>query len=143
MALAVIAGASLIVSMPMAIVYATGTLLGTAWLDIEDMAAIHGTLNALGFSLAVVVAWTLERQALTPAEPDRRPARDPRRLGLGAAGIIAGYALFVAAISAGLVGDLVGDDLGPPEVVPRPILLGGLLMVPAFIAASVRFDGRI
>ena len=57
-----IAGASLIVSMPMAIVYATGTLFRTAWLDIEDMAAIHGTLNALGFSLAVVVAWTLERR---------------------------------------------------------------------------------
>lgn len=134
-ALAVIAGASLIVSMPMAIIYATGTLLGTAWLDIEDMAAIHGTLNALGFSLAVVVAWTLERRALTPAEPDRRPARDPRRLGFAAAGIIAGLALWVAAISAGFVGDPVGDDLGPPEAVPRPILLGGLLMVPAFIAA--------
>jgi hypothetical protein len=134
-ALAVVAGASLIVSMPMAIIYATGTLLGTAWLDIEDMAAIHGTLNALGFSLAVVVAWTLERRASTPAEPDHRPARDPRRLGLAAAGIIAGYALFVAAISAGLVGDLVGDDPGPPEAVPRPILLGGLLMVPAFLAA--------
>src|SRR6185312_15259397 len=76
-----------------------------------------------------------ERQALTPAEPDRRPARDPRRLGLAAAGIIAGLALWVAAISAGLVGDLVGDDIGPPELVPRPILLGGLLMIPAFIAA--------
>jgi hypothetical protein len=134
-ALAVVAGASLIVSMPMAIIYATGTLLGTAWLDVEDMAAIHGTLNALGFALAVVVAWTLERRALTPAEPDRRPARDPRRLALAAAGIIAGLAVWVAAISAGLVGDLVGDDLGPPEVVPRPILLGGLLMIPAFIAA--------
>ena len=134
-ALAVVAGASLIVSMPMAIIYATGILLGTAWLDVEDMAAIHGTLNALGFSLAVMVAWTLERRELTPAEPDRRPARDPRRLGLAAAGIIAGYALFVAAISAELVGDLVGDDLGPPELIPRSILLGGLLMVPAFIAA--------
>ena len=133
--LAVIAGASLIVSMPMAVVYATGTLLGTTWFDIGDMAAIHGTLNALGFSLAVMVAWTIERRALTPAEPDSRPARDPRRLGLAAAGIIAGLALWVAAISAGLVGDLVGDDLGPPELVPRPILLGALLMVPAFIAA--------
>jgi hypothetical protein len=134
-ALAVIAGASLIVSMPMAIIYATGTLLGTPWLDIEDMAAIHGTLNALGFSLAVVVAWTLERRALTPMTPNRRPARDPRRLGLAAAGIIAGLALWVAAISAGLVGDLVSDDLGPPAVVPRPILLGALLMLPALVSA--------
>jgi hypothetical protein len=133
-ALAVIAGASLIVSMPMAIVYATENLLGTAWLDIEDMAAIHGTLNALGFSLAVVVAWTLERRAFTPVEQDRRPARDPRRLGLGAAAIIAGYALFIAALSAGLVGDLGSDGLGPPETVPRPILLGALLLLPAAVA---------
>jgi hypothetical protein len=134
-ALAVIAGASLLVSMPMAVVYATGTLLGTAWFDIGDMAAIHGALNALGFALAVMVAWTVERRALTRAEPDHRPARDPRRLGLGAAAIIAGCALWVAAISAGLVGDLVSDDLGPPVAIPRPILLGGLLMVPASIAA--------
>jgi hypothetical protein len=134
-ALAVIAGASLIVSMPMAVIYATATLVGTTWLDIEDMAAIHGTLNALGFSLAVVVAWTIEGRAITPTETDRRPARDPRRLGLAVAGIIAGLALWVAAISAGLVGDLVGDDLGPPELVPRPVLLGALLMVPAVIAA--------
>jgi hypothetical protein len=98
------------------------------------MAAIHGTLNALGFSLAVVVAWTLERRALAPAEPDRRPARDPRRLGLGAAAIIAGYALVIAALSAGLVGDLGSDGLGPPEIIPRPIFLGALLLIPAAVA---------
>lgn len=134
-ALALVAGASLVVSMPMAVIYATQTLFGTAWLDIGIMVALHGSLNALGFSLAVMVAWTIERRALTPPEPDRRPARDPRRLGLAAAGIIAGYALFIAAISAGAIGDLVSDELGPPEVVPRPILLGVLLMLPAFIAA--------
>jgi hypothetical protein len=133
-ALAVVAGASLIVSMPMAIVYGTGTLLGTTWLGVEEMAAIHGALNALGFSLAVMVAWTLERRASTPPEPDRRPARDPRRLGLGAAAIIAGYALFIAALLAGLVGDLGSDGFGPPETVPRPILLGALLLLPAAVA---------
>jgi hypothetical protein len=134
-ALAVIAGASLIVSMPMAIVYATGTLLGTTWLDIDDMAAIHGTLNALGFALPVMVAWTLERRARTPEVGDRRPARDPRRLGLAAAGIIAGYALFIAALSTGLVRDLGSDGFGPPETVPRPILLGALLLLPSAVAA--------
>ena len=134
-ALAVIAGASLIVSMPMAIIYATGTLLGTAWLDIEDMAAIHGTLNALGFSLAVDGRLDARAAGPDPGRAGPSPGTRPAAARLAAAGIIAGYALFVAAISAGLVGDLVGDDLGPPEVVPRPILLGGLLMVPAFIAA--------
>jgi hypothetical protein len=64
----------------------------------------------------------------------------PRRLGLGAAGIIAGYALFLAAISAGLVGDLGSDGFGPPETVPLPILLGALLLLPAAVAVigSVR-----
>lgn len=133
-ALAVVAGASLLVSMPMAVVYATGSLVGSSWIDLDAMAGVHGSLNALGFALPVMVAWTLDRRARYPAVPDSRPARDPRRLGLGAAAIIAGYAVFVAAVSAGLIGDLVGDDLGPPELVPRPILLGGLLLVPAFIA---------
>jgi hypothetical protein len=134
-ALALIAGTSLLVSMPMAVIYATQTLLATAWLDVGTMAAIHGSLNALGFSLAVVVAWTIERRALAPVEKDPRPVRDPRRLGLAAAGIVAGLALFIAAVSAGAIGNLVSDDPGPPEVVPRPILLGALLVVPAFIAA--------
>jgi hypothetical protein len=68
------------------------------------------------------------------AAPTLAPARDPRRLGLGAAGIIAGYSLVVAGISAGLIGDLVSREPEPYAVVPRPILLGVVLMLPAAIA---------
>jgi hypothetical protein len=70
-----------------------------------------------------------------PSGPNSRPARDPRTLALGAAAIIVGYALVVAGIAAGLIGDLVYDDAGPPPPVPRPLVLGALLMLPAAIAA--------
>jgi hypothetical protein len=134
-ALAILAGASLLITMPMAIVYATETLIGVAWLDIDTMARVHGGLNALGFALPVIIAWTLERRALEVTPPGTRPTRDPRRLGLGAAAIIAGYALVVAGISAGIIGNLVDDQIGPPEAVPRPVFLAALFMLPAAIAA--------
>ena len=59
------------------------------------------------------------------------PARDPRRLGLAAAAIIAGYALVVAAISA----NATAGELRPPEVVPSPIRLALLFLLPAAIGA--------
>jgi hypothetical protein len=121
--------------MPMAMIYATGTLLGSSWIDLDVMAGVHGSLNALGFALPAMVAWTLERRPLSPTEADRRPARDPRRLGLGAAAIIAGYALVVAAISA----RATANEFGPPELVPRPVLLAAPFMVPAAIAAIAAF----
>ena len=67
------------------------------------------------------------------AGPERgAPAvRDPRRLGLGAAAIIAGYACVVGLISA----NAGSGDLGPPAFMPRPLVLAGLLMIPAAIAA--------
>ena len=129
--LAMVAGASLLISMPMAVIYATGTLVGSTWLDLDVMARVHGTLNAHGFALPVMVAWTLDRRARDPAPANLRPARDPRRLGLGAAAIIAGYALVVAAISAAVT----ADEFGPPQAVPRPLLLAALLMLPAAVAA--------
>lgn len=60
------------------------------------------------------------------------PGRDPRRLGLGAAGIIAGYAVVVGVIAAGA---REPGELGPPEVVPRPLLIAALCLIPAAIAA--------
>ena len=85
--LAVAAGVSLLVSMPMAAIYTTGVLVGTTWLDLATMAAVHGTLNALGFAVPVIVAWTLDRRARAAANSSTRtPARDPRRLGLGRPG---------------------------------------------------------
>ena len=102
----------------MAIVYATGTLLGTAWLDIEDMAAIHGPSTR---SASHWRSWSPGRSSgRHRPRSSRTVARHATRGGSGSGqpGSIAGYALFVAAISAGLVGHLVGDDLGPPEVSP-------------------------
>ncbi len=131
--LAVIAGASLLIAMPLAAIYATGTLTGAAWLGIDTMARVHGGLNALGFALPVIVAWTLDRRARTPIEPHAgaRTGDDPRRLGLGAAAIVAGYACVVGLISAAAG----ANDPGPPEVVPRPVVLALLLMLPAAVAA--------
>lgn len=130
--LAGIAGASLLISMPLAAVYTTGTLVGAGWLGMDLMARLHGGLNALGFALPAVIAWTLDHRARTPAvERVARPSRDPRRLGLGAAGIIVGYACVVGLVSA----DAIAADPGPPAVVPRPIVLAALLMLPGWIAA--------
>jgi len=67
---AAVAGVSLLFSMPMAVIYATGTLVWSRWLDLDTMARIHGSLNALGFALPVIVAWTLE-SARTPDAPAR------------------------------------------------------------------------
>ncbi len=69
---------------------------------------------------------------ITPAV--RTQPRDPRRLGLGAAGIIAGYALFVGSISAGWIGDLGADGFRPPQAALRPLVLVGLFLLPAFVA---------
>ena len=74
--LARIAGLCLLVSMPMAVIHAIGVFVGAAWLDVATMARIHGGLNSLGFGLAAMLAWTLERRSTThragiPA--DQRP----------------------------------------------------------------------
>jgi hypothetical protein len=62
-----VAGGSLLLAMPLGALYATGLVLGLAWLDIPTMARIHGTLNALGFALPSLVALTLEtRRAAGP-----------------------------------------------------------------------------
>jgi hypothetical protein len=47
----------------MAVTHATGVLIGAAWLDVALMARVHGGLNSLGFGLAAMLAWTLERRA--------------------------------------------------------------------------------
>lgn len=145
--LAAVAGVSLLVSMPMAVIYTTGVLVGTTWLDLSTMAGIHGTLNALGFAVPVIVAWTLDRRARAAMDSSTRtrPVRDLRRPGLGAAAIIAAYALVVGAISAGVGGLTGGGDFSPPETVPRPLLLVGLFMVPGALAVigTVRRSGPI
>ncbi len=136
--LATVAGACLLVSMPMAAIYSTGTLVGASWLGLSAMARIHGGLNALGFAVPVIAAWTLDRRS-REAPPLRPPVRDPRRLALGAAAIIAGYAFVIGVISARASSSQGALEFAPPQVVSRPMILVGLCMVPAVIAAIGAF----
>jgi Ca2+/Na+ antiporter len=104
--LAVVGGASLLVSMPLAIAYATQALIGTAWLSVGTMAAIHGTLNAFGFALAAIVAWTLDRRAIEPAGelPPRRLSASRR----WAIGLMTGLIVGVGVLTTGTLGALLG-----------------------------------
>ena len=56
-ALLFVAAASVLASMTMAAVYATGVAAGESWIDIPTMARTHGVLNAVGFSLCGSLAW--------------------------------------------------------------------------------------
>ena len=51
-------GATLFVTMPLAAVYATGTTFGIPVLDVPAMAAVHGTLNVVGFAIPAMVGWS-------------------------------------------------------------------------------------
>jgi hypothetical protein len=123
--------------------------------------AAYALISAVYFLIPAVVlgaVWVAALRALThlwsgggrtdrlvDTEEDqgaKRPGRDPIRLGIGAAAIIAGYALVVAAISAGAHEP---DELGPPEAVPRPLLLAVLFMLPAAIAVvgAIRRSGPV
>ena len=55
--LVAVGGASLFVSMPLAAGYATGAALGLPFLDIPAMAAVHGTLNVIGFAIPSMIGW--------------------------------------------------------------------------------------
>ena len=72
--LARLAGASLLVSMPMALLWGFGQVHPIGRIDLEIMIRVHGGLNALGFALPAAVAWTLERA----------PARVRRPIGMAA-----------------------------------------------------------
>lgn len=122
--LLVLAGASLLVAMPLAAIYATGTLTGTAWLDMSTMARIHGSLNALGFAVPVIVAWSLERRALR----DRRDPADPLDvMGFNAAAFILGPTVAIA-------GAVVGLQLAMPL---RGLVLIGAAMAAILSAAAI------
>jgi hypothetical protein len=63
-----VAGLCLMGGMALAGVYAYGNLTDAPWkLDIPTMATWHGTLNAFGFALCGLLAWT---RAGVPAPPD-------------------------------------------------------------------------
>ncbi len=105
--LAVIAGGSLLLSMPLAIVYVTGTLVGSAWLDVDVMARIHGGLNAVGFAVPIVTAWTLDRTSrAVDASPRPVPTSPPRRrwaFGL-AVGLVVGVGVLLGGPFVALIG---------------------------------------
>jgi len=104
--LGIVAGASLLVSMPLAIAYATGAFLGVGWLRLDVMAGVHGTLNALGFALPAMVAWTLDRQAIAVNAAPRRAAVSPvKRWSFGLlVGIVVGFGVLVGGTMVGLLG---------------------------------------
>ncbi len=54
-----ISAAGVVVPMLLGVDYAVGRVLPIAALDLQAMALIHGDLNALAFSLAGLIGWTL------------------------------------------------------------------------------------
>jgi hypothetical protein len=63
--LARLAGASLLASMPMALLWAVGQIVPIGGIDVAMMIRVHGSLNALGFAVPAVVAWRLDRAPAT------------------------------------------------------------------------------
>jgi hypothetical protein len=58
--LLVISSSAVVAAMALSAVYALGEFLRTGWLSIPEMARTHGLLNALGFVLCGLLAWTPE-----------------------------------------------------------------------------------
>jgi hypothetical protein len=58
-----ISAASVVAAMVFAGIYALGKYNGRVWLDIPEMAAMHGVINAVGFSLCGLVGWNLVETA--------------------------------------------------------------------------------
>lgn len=63
-ALFLIAGVSLFFGMMLAVAYAARSFSAPLpWLDVPWMRAVHGSVNALGFGLGGVLAWSAPRQS--------------------------------------------------------------------------------
>jgi YndJ-like protein len=52
-----VGGATLLITMPLAAGYATGTTFGIPLLDVPAMAGIHGALNMLAFAIPTAFGW--------------------------------------------------------------------------------------
>jgi hypothetical protein len=61
--------------MALAVEYSAGHVFGFATLDIQGMALIHGDLNALGFSLLGLVAWSIGGSAYGESTAQRLALR--------------------------------------------------------------------
>lgn len=126
--LARVAGLSLLVSMPLAIVYATGGLTGATWLDVSTMARTHGALNVLGFAIPAMVAWSLERPRFrneAGESPRSRTAGVRIRGDVVLGSIAAALALFAALTSL-------------PLIVRVPLAIAGTVMLIRSLAELAR-----
>lgn len=61
-----ISGASLIITMLLAIGYAVGQFLQTPWISIPHMVQFHGWLNAVGFAGCGLLSWALAKDEPNP-----------------------------------------------------------------------------
>jgi len=62
--LLVISAISLLLSMPLAVLYQWGQVTGASMIDLEWMIRLHGFANAHGFATCALLAWVLEDRAL-------------------------------------------------------------------------------
>jgi hypothetical protein len=60
-ALIAVSAGSVLVAMAYAAVYAVADYFGEVWIAIPQMARTHGVINALGFSVAGLLGWRIER----------------------------------------------------------------------------------
>ena len=57
-----LSSAAVLAGMAVAGLYEIGFFTGRGWLSIPEVARVHGPLNGLGFAVAGLMAWTLERR---------------------------------------------------------------------------------
>ena len=105
-----VGGATLFVTMPLAVGYASGSAFGIPFLDIPAMAAIHGSLNVIGFAIPTMVGWDRASRSEAMAVPMRDlPADADRPVGPGDVlsfnrlPFIAGPAIGVIGVAAAIV----------------------------------------
>jgi uncharacterized protein (UPF0548 family) len=69
------------VSMPLALLYSVGELVGASWITIPEMIASHGRINALGIGLLGGLSWlALKPSPVAREHPDARVLRERRAL---------------------------------------------------------------
>lgn len=75
--LLVISAISLLLSMPLAIVYQLGLVLDVTWIDLEWMVRLHGFANAHGFATCGLLAWALEDRAQAAQSRENESQKAP------------------------------------------------------------------
>lgn len=137
-----IAGLSLLASMPLAAVYATGVWLGAPWLDLPTMARTHGALNVLGFAIPAMVAWSIHRRIVPPPTEQQVQGKDRRWLTGLLTGLVVGAGSLLAGPIAGAFGILA--LLAAAATPPREAAVGAALLGfgSAWLAIFLSADAR-